>query len=160
MTAEPGAIVEHQIRRLLGDRACLASWIDRCCRIQNILNAAAARLACYNAGDDGLFLKECLVELRRRELEARGPGSNSFSGSRLNLISRSSRGFRAKLVEQARIHVDGSEDSMSDRLCPSPRSANHLSTARIADLHSTVSAANLWARLRPSSSGRRSPKSR
>ncbi len=28
MTAEPEAIVEHQIRRLLGDRACLASWID------------------------------------------------------------------------------------------------------------------------------------
>lgn len=59
--AELEAVVEQQIRLLLGDQARLASWIDATAgagKIQSILNAAAARLAKYSAEDTRVMISQ------------------------------------------------------------------------------------------------------
>ncbi len=55
------AIVEQQIRQLLGDQARLATWIDATAdagKIQSVLNAAAARLAKYSADDTRVVISQ------------------------------------------------------------------------------------------------------
>ena len=59
--AELEAIVDQQIRQLLGDQARLASWIDAKAdtgNIRNILNAAAARFAKYSADDTRVVISQ------------------------------------------------------------------------------------------------------
>lgn len=59
--AELEAVVEQQIRQLLGDQARLTSWIDATAdagKIQSVLNAAAARLAKCSADDTRVVISQ------------------------------------------------------------------------------------------------------
>jgi hypothetical protein len=59
--AELEAIVDQQIRQLLGDRTRLASWIEAIAdagKIPSILNAAAARLAKCSAEDTRVLIRQ------------------------------------------------------------------------------------------------------